>query len=160
MMAASGLLRTAAQGAGAAVTVASNSDIVDYQVGVLLRSADAKQPLPAETRDELAGIVTRSIANGRISEPDRTYLTDVVAQRAGLTREEAAKRVEASYAEASRLAREAADNTRRAAATAGFVTAVSLMVSLAAAWWAAIKGGDHRDTNRPARFGPALLFRR
>jgi hypothetical protein len=34
----------------------------------------------------------------------------------------------------------------------GFVTAAGLLISLAAGWWAAMRGGDHRDNNVPARF--------
>jgi hypothetical protein len=41
----------------------------------------------------------------------------------------------------------------RAAVLTRFVTAASLVVSLGAAWWAAIKGGQHRDNAAPARFG-------
>ena len=39
-----------------------------------------------------------------------------------------------------------------AAILTGFVTAAGLIVSLGAAWWAAVKGGDHRDHSVPARF--------
>jgi ABC-type spermidine/putrescine transport system permease subunit I len=34
----------------------------------------------------------------------------------------------------------------------GLVTAISLLVSFAAAWWAAMQGGEHRDNAVPARF--------
>jgi hypothetical protein len=34
----------------------------------------------------------------------------------------------------------------------GFVTAAALIISFAAAWWAAMKGGNHRDNAVPARF--------
>lgn len=32
------------------------------------------------------------------------------------------------------------------------LTAAGLILSLGAAWWAAIKGGQHRDKSVPARF--------
>lgn len=152
---------SALQTAGQAGIAAANSDLVKYQVGVLMRAPDGKpsQALPNETRDEITGVILRSMANGRIAAPDRTYLTDIVAQRTGLSREESGKRVDAAYAETVRLAKEAADTARKAGIAAGVVTAVGLLVSLTAAWWAAIAGGNHRDTNRPAHFGPALLRR-
>jgi hypothetical protein len=71
-----------------------------------------------------------------------------VAQQAGVSQEEAAKRVD----EALTGARQAADKARRAAILTGLVTALSLMISFAAAWWAAMKGGEHRDNAVPARF--------
>lgn len=152
---------TGLQAAGQAGLAAANSDLVKYQVGVLTRTPEGKasQPLPVETRDEVAGVILRSMANGRLSVPDREYLSDVVAQRTGLSREEGGRRVDATYAETVRLAKEAADKARKAAIAAGLITAVGLLVSLTAAWWSAVKGGGHRDTNRLAHFGPAL-FRR
>jgi hypothetical protein len=83
-----------------------------------------------------------------LSEPNRTYLAQLVAQRAGISQEEAAKRVD----EAVTGTRQAADKARRAAILTGLVTAIALMVSFAAAWWAAMKGGEHRDNAVPARF--------
>jgi hypothetical protein len=47
---------------------------------------------------------------------------------------------------------EAADKARRATVLTGFVTAASLVVSLGAAWWSALRGGHHRDNQIPARF--------
>jgi len=88
------------------------------------------------------------VASGSLSEPHRTYLAQLIAQRAGIPQEEAARRVD----EALSAAREAADKARRAAILTGLVTAISLLVSFAAAWWAAMKGGEHRDNAIPARF--------
>ena len=65
---------------------------------------------------------------------------------------EAEKRVTEAFAEANRAVKEAADKARRAAVLTGFVTAASLVVSLGAAWWAALRGGHHRDNQIPARF--------
>ena len=67
------------------------------------------------------------------------------AQRSGLAPPEAQKRVDEILAEANRVTREAADTVRRGAVLTGLVTAVSLLIALAAAWWAALEGGSHRD---------------
>lgn len=94
--------------------------------------------------------------NGSMSAPDRAYLAQIIAQRTGVTRPEAEKRVN----EAFTAAREAADKARRATILTGFVTAASLIVSFGAAWWAALKGGQHRDNSVPARFEFGSRIRR
>ena len=102
----------------------------------------------AEARGELARILASAVASGSLSEPNRAYLVQVLAQRYGLSQQEAEKRVNEAYT----AAREAADKTRKAAILTGFVTAASLIISFGAAWWAAIRGGHHRDNAIPASF--------
>jgi hypothetical protein len=65
-----------------------------------------------------------------------------------MPQQEAERRVD----EAVNAARAAADKARRAAILTGFVTAAGLILSLGAGWWAALRGGNHRDTSVPARF--------
>ena len=179
MATAGAVARTGAEVAGkAAASVASTANPMDLTVDTLLRPmAVAQAGTPAqggaagattpstttsgagsrppassadstETRAEISRILARSTAAGEMSAPDRTYLTQLVAQRAGISQQEAEKRV----AEAVTSAREAADKARRGAILTGFVTAASLIISFAAAWWAGIKGGNHRDNAIPARF--------
>jgi hypothetical protein len=114
-------------------------------------TAATAQPRAAnidETRAEISRILAGSIANGAITGENRTYLAQLVAQRTGATQQEAERRVD----NAINAVREAADKARHAAILTGFVTAASLMISLAAGWWAAMRGGQHRDTSVPARF--------
>jgi hypothetical protein len=166
---AGAVAKTGADLAGrAATTAAANSDSIAYYADAMMRPAAraagtatpgaATAPaaarvelLPAETRAEIGRIVSRSVAAGTMTENDRSYLATVVAQRTGLPQAEAERRVNETIAEATRAAREAADKARYAAILTGFVTAASLLISLAAAWWAAQKGGHHRDTSVPAR---------
>jgi hypothetical protein len=101
-----------------------------------------------ETRSEMARILASAVASGALSDQNRAYLAQGVAQRAGLSQQEAERRVN----EAFTAAREAADKARKAAILTGFVTAASLIISFGAAWWAAIRGGQHRDNEVPARF--------
>jgi hypothetical protein len=55
------------------------------------------------------------------------------------------------------LTREAANTVRRGAILTGLVTAMSLFIALAAAWWAALQGGSHRDQSINATlFGPRI----
>ena len=133
---------TPPQGGAAGATTPSTTTS-----GAVARSP-ASSADSAETRAEISRILARSTAAGEMSAPDRTYLTQLVAQRAGISQQEAEKRV----ADAITAARDAADKARRGAVLTGFVTAASLIISLAAAWWAGIKGGNHRDNAIPARF--------
>lgn len=165
--------RAATDVAAKAATVAatSNTDITAYYADMLLRpaprtpgaAATAQQaqqrtePIPAETKAEVARILTRAFANGgALADADKAYLSSLVAQRTGLPVAEADKRVGDTFAEANRATREAADKARRAGILVGFVTAASLLISLAAAWWAAQRGGSHRDQGVPARFNIAM----
>jgi hypothetical protein len=163
--------RTAADLAGRA---ASSGDAMDVVVDTMLRpTAQAgTPPAPAgtaaprraagapagdETRAEISRILAASVTRGSISTDNRAYLAQLVAQRTGLSQQEAERRVD----DAVNAARAAADKARRAAALTGFVTAAGLILSLGAAWWAALKGGQHRDTSIPARFdfGPRRPLR-
>jgi hypothetical protein len=87
-----------------------------------------------------------------LADSDRSYLASLVAQRTGVPQADAERQVNQTITEAINATREAADKARRAAVLGGLVTAVALLVSLAAAWWAAQKGGNHRDQRIPARF--------
>jgi hypothetical protein len=100
----------------------------------------------------------RALASARVCQcrhgarPEPGLLAQLVAQRTGLPPQEAEARVAQVANEAARIAKDTTDRARKTAATAGFVTAASLLLSLAAAWWGAQRGGHHRDTSRPARF--------
>jgi hypothetical protein len=164
--------RAATDLATKAMSVAAlNTDPLAYYTDTLLRPGAARpaggaaqtparvEPVSPETRAELTRIVARSIANNSLSDPDKVYLASVVAQRTGLPQAEAEKRVADTYAEANRTIRETANKARRTAVLGGLVTGISLIISLAAAWWAAQRGGHHRDNSVPATlvfFGSTL----
>ena len=170
MASAGAAARTGIETAGkAAAITASTTDPTDLLLDTMLRPATVAQatpqnappagtpaarPRPAgavgpdDSRAEMSRIIASSLVNGSMSAPDRAYLAQIVAQRTGVTQPEAEKRVN----EAFTAAREAADKARRATILTGFVTAASLIVSFGAAWWAALKGGQHRDNSVPARF--------
>jgi hypothetical protein len=100
------------------------------------------------TRAEASRILASSVASGSITSENRAQLAQLVAQRTGVSQQDAERRVDAAV----NSARAAADKARRAAILTGFVTAAGLLLSLAAGWWAATRGGHHRDTSVPARF--------
>jgi hypothetical protein len=101
-----------------------------------------------DTRAEMSRILASSVANGSLTAENRAYLVQLVSQRAGNSSQEAERRVDQAFT----AAREAADKARRAGILTGFVAAASLVLSLGAAWWAAMRGGHHRDHSIPARF--------
>jgi hypothetical protein len=150
------LVRGAAELGGRATSAAASAvsaDPVRYYADVLLRQRPASPgaappPAPttvADSREEVVRVLQRSLVSGKVSDADKSYLALLVSQRSGLPPPDAQKRVDETLAEASRATRETADTARRAAVLSGLVTAVSLLVALAAAWWAAQRGGDHRD---------------
>jgi hypothetical protein len=167
MATAGAAARTGIEVAGkAAAATASTTNPIDTVLDTMLRPVNVAQAQPApptgapatrpqppagaveNPRAEMARIMASSLANGAMTPQDRAYVAQIVAQRTGVPQPEAEKRV----TEALNTAREAADKTRRAAILAGFVTAAALVVSFGAAWWAAMKGGQHRDHSVPARF--------
>jgi hypothetical protein len=165
MATASATARTGAAIAGA--SIAATADPMDMVLDTLLRPAavaQATEPTAETTsaasaaiaasepqataRAEMARILARTVTDGILSDQDRPYFSSVVATRTGISRQEAEKRVDAAFVSA----RQAADTARSGAALVGFVTAAALIVSLGAAWWAAMRGGHHRDNAVPARF--------
>jgi hypothetical protein len=135
---------------------------VDYAVDVLLRPAP-RAATPGTTGEATAGtaalrneagrIIAGSIKNGEFTARDRDYLTQVVQARNGSSQADAQQRVDQAINEAKDReikTRAAADLARRTALIAGFLTAASLLISLAAACFGASLGGRHRDEGTPA----------
>ena len=93
------------------------------------------------SRQEVSRILLTGVADGSLSSDDRAYLVRVVAARAGLSQADAEKRVDAL----SEQLKTAADKARKAGILLAFLTAASLVLGAAAAWWGAGVGGRHRD---------------
>jgi len=104
--------------------------------------------LPADSREAINRTITAAVADGKLSVEDRRYLAQVVASRTGVPAAEAERRVDEVYAKAM----SAVETARKAAVAAGLATATALLLGLAAAWYAAQRGGRHRDQNIPAKF--------
>jgi hypothetical protein len=91
-------------------------------------------------RSEIARLLTSGRVTSTESE-DRTYLLQRLAAETGMTQQAAAERLDSTLA----AMKAAADKARRMAVLMAFITAASLLISALASWWAATKGGDHRD---------------
>lgn len=115
---------------------------------VQAQPAPNRPVLTADQQAQIGTVLMRSVRNGALAEGDKAYLTQTVAQVTGVSPPEAEKRVNDAY----NATVQAVETARKATVTAGLITATALLMSLAAAWYAAQRGGNHRDTNRPARF--------
>ena len=148
---------TAGSIASTATTAASNvtegaADALDpnaYFIDTLFRS---DRPTDATAARAEAGTIfaQAALGDGTVGDADRTYLANVVAANTGLTPEEAQARVDQTIASIQTARDEAANAARIARNTAiigAFLIAASLLVSAIGAFWAAQKGGNHRDSN-------------
>jgi len=120
-----------------------------YFIDTMFRST---QPVEAgQARAEAGRIFAQAaLGDGTVAEADRTYLASVVAANTGLAQAEAETRVDqaiTSVEAARQEAIEAARIARNTAIIAAFLLAASLLISAIGAFWAAQKGGNHRDNN-------------
>ena len=130
---------------------ASSLDPTGYFVDELYRvppGATAPQGTnPGDVRAETARILAASATTG-VSTDDKTYLAALVSRQTGLPQDQASARVDQvlkSVDDAKAKAADAAETARKSAVLAAFLAAASLLVSAVGAYWAAMKGGKHRD---------------
>lgn len=143
---------TGAAAASAAGDELSGTDPFDYAVDILFRgdTGEAGDPRAEATRIIVGGV----IGNG-VTDADREYLASVVASRTTLTEAEAEARVDEVIAQAQAIQddiMDAAEQARRIGILVAFMTAASLAISAAAAYFAAGAGGNHRDKNTMVPF--------
>ena len=138
---------TAGLSQGAAMTaVQPGGDPNAYFVDTLFRADAAAAPQPgqdaAATRAEVGRIVGRSLTRREdMSSADRTCVTQVIAARSGVSREEADKRL----TETMNQARAAAEEARKSARDLALWIAASLLMGAFVASLAAAGAGQLRD---------------
>jgi hypothetical protein len=109
--------------------------------------------LPADTtaiRGEAGRIFAQSALSGELAADDRAYLVQAVSANTGMPQAEAEARVDqvvAAIDAAKAEAVEVAEAARKMTVLGAFLVAASLLVSAVGAYWAAQKGGNHRDKN-------------
>jgi len=139
--------QAAATAVGAAAGEAAEGvDPTDLLVDRTLRGGT--EPASEATRGEISRILLSAASEDGLDDADRQYLIATVASRAGIPEAEAQQRVDQIVQRAQELeadARAAADRARRIGVVAAFLTAASLLVSAAAAYYGATLGGNHRD---------------
>lgn len=162
-MLASGIMgaaQTAGQAVGAAADTAISAaaeaagdegadGMTGYLTDTLFRGDAAMTSPEAEAdRAEAGRILVMAMADGEFTADDRAHLVNVVSRQTGLdpaATEARIAAVETRIVEARDAALEAADDARRIGVMAAFLIAASLLVSAAAAYFAAGVGGRHRD---------------
>lgn len=129
-----------------------------YLLDTLFRQAGdpaaATQRPPVTERDarEARRIIMNTVRTGELPAQERRYLGRMIAERTGLTVEQAEARVGATYAtiqtrlrEMEIAAREAADQAREASAKSTLWMFISLLIGAFVASLAGIYGGRQRD---------------
>jgi hypothetical protein len=140
--AATSVTGAAVQGSrGPANASSSMLDPNAYFVDTLLRSSSASAQSQVSERGEVERTLAHSIGQGAMSADDKTYLTQVVTARAGLSQTEAEKRVSGVFEEA----RQAAESTRKAVAHLSLWLFVALLSGAFCASYAGTIGGKQRD---------------
>lgn len=146
-----GAASSAVQGASqaGAATASSVSDPSAALLDTLFRQA---QPTAngnaSDAKSEAGRILASSLANGSMSAPDRTYLSQLAAARTGISQPDAEKRVDDMVAQAKMAAdkaRVAADEARKATAKLTFYTFFSMLVGAFIASVSGALGGRLRD---------------
>lgn len=160
---AAGGLGAAATAIGNAVSTATTaaSNVADdatnpadpnaYFVDTLFRAPPGASPAAGSLQDfrgEATRILAQGAVTGTVSDTDKAYLAQLVSANTGLTPDEANTRVNevlTAVDQAKAQAATAAETARKWTVLGAFLTAASLLVSGAGAYWAAMKGGNHRD---------------
>jgi hypothetical protein len=110
------------------------------------------EPASTAASAEVGRIFANTLRTGALPPEDLRYVGQIVAQRTGLSQQEAEKRVTETYAraqsqlrEAETAARTAADQARKASAQATLWLFISLLIGAFVASLAATVGGRQRD---------------
>jgi len=144
--------------AGVAASNSGGSDSLNYFTDSMFRPAPGQAPSAANGGNspnpsaEVGRIFSTGLKNGSLSATDAQYLAQLVAQRTGMSADDAQKRVNDTFAqtqqsiqEAKGQAQAAADAARKASAALALWLVVSLLVGAFTASWAATLGGRLRD---------------
>lgn len=115
-----------------------------YEVDRLLRAERQTGDAASlgQVRAEIGRLLASSLDERTYArDENRAHLVRLVAARTGLAAPDAERRVDTVVTQA----RERANRARRSAVVTAFMAAASLLLGLAAAWFAAGIGGRHRD---------------
>lgn len=148
---AGAVVGTVTQAAGSAAGGAAGAvgDQLDYFAGLVQRGEGGAVADPA-VRSDILTILARSVREGEISQGDRDYMVNLVANETGTPPEQVGQRVDQALQQfdaAKQAAVDAAEAARVAGIVSGFVIAATLFAAAAAAYMAAVAGGNHRDDN-------------
>jgi hypothetical protein len=155
--AAGGALTSAGALTSSLTQTASPQALLDRLQQSLTSSGDPTQMTRAQITSEIAVLTGRRVLNGSLTDQERDRLNSLVAVQAGITKEDAARRVlrmeqeaTATLAQAEQQARAAADAAARGAAMGAKALFSSLLLGLAAAMVGAWIGTRHVRVLHPA----------
>jgi len=147
---AAGAATTAAAGSAAADSSSGEGGPNGYLMDSLFRSAKgSKSPAtPEQSTAEVTRIFANAASTGKLPEEDARYAAQLVSQRAGISQQEAEKRVNETFNQIQakkQQAKEAADKARKASAGAAILLFISLLIGAFIASYSATLGGRQRD---------------
>lgn len=146
--AASNVAQGAAANPSAANALDPNAYFTDELFRVPAGTTPPQNPMAADQRAEAGRILAQGALSGSVSADDKTYLGQLVSANTGLPQDQATARVDQvlkAVDDAKAKAADAAETARKTTVVAAFLTAASLLLSAIGAYWAAMKGGRHRD---------------
>jgi len=129
----------------------SASSVGIYDVDRLFRTDKADAGSSTDARAESLRILTEALRARALPADDRVYLAQLVVEHAGISTDEAQKRVDDTFArlQASELkSTEAAEAARKAAAEAALLAGLALLIGAFIACAAAALGGHEREQHR------------
>jgi hypothetical protein len=123
---------TASTAVGGATSVASvvtrepgSSGLLDQLQQTLMTSGDPTQMTRAQITAEIASLAGRRVVNGSLTDQERDRLSALVAAQAGISKDEAARRIVRMEQDAAAALTGAAQQARKAAETAAQGAAIS-----------------------------------
>src|SRR5271166_6074848 len=154
--AASSAISSAGSLAGSVAQQISPLGLTDQLEQSLTSSGDPTQMTRAQITSEIAALAARRVVNGSLTDQERDRLSALVAAQAGVSKEEAARRVAqmeqnavAALAQAEQQARKAAEAAAQGAAVGARAIFASLLLSLAGALGGAWLGTRHTRVLTP-----------
>jgi hypothetical protein len=146
---------------GAVAREAGSTGLLDQLQQTLTTSGDPTQMTRAQITAEIASLAGRRVVNGSLTDQERDRLSTLVAAQAGISKDEAARRVVLMEQNATTALAQAAQQARRAAETAAQGAAVSakalfsgLLLGLAGALVGAWIGTRHARVLTPTHHEP------
>ena len=143
VMAASVTSRVATPTATSSAASTASESTIAYDIDRLLRgerrAADVVDP--QQLRGEVGRILLTSSSHAGVAADDRSYLVRLVGVRTGLAPNDAEKRVDVAIANA----RDNLSRARKSGVILAFMAGAAALLGAAAAWFAAVVGGQHRD---------------
>jgi hypothetical protein len=144
VMATSASSRVAAPAATSASASTASESTIAYDIDRLLRGGERRAADAVDSqqlRGEVGRILLTSSSHSGVAADDRAYLVRLVGARTGLAPNDAERRVDTAIANA----KDNLSRARKSGVILAFMAGAAALIGAAAAWFAAVVGGQHRD---------------